>query len=155
VVEMALTYLVQVILSISLRLAAGGPLWEIVSLAFSLTLFFINLLVLTIVLYFAGLIVVGKKRALLSDAFIVSLLGTVLSTLFLMLIPYHLVSLFLFIFVWLLLVKRFYETGWLSAIAVAILTVIIFLSVMIIVALLFGILEAIWNLLFASFVFIL
>jgi len=137
-----------------LRLAAGGPLWEVVSLAFSLTLFFINLLVLTIVLYFAGLVVVGKKRALLSDAFIISLLGTVLSTLFLMLIPYRLVSLFLFIFVWLLLVKRFYETGWLGAIAVAILAVIIFLSITIIVALLFGILEVIWNLLFASFVFI-
>jgi hypothetical protein len=155
VIEMMLIHLSQAALSSSLRLAAEGPLWKIVSLAFSLTLFFINLLVLTIVLYFAGLIVVGKKRALLSDAFIISLLGTVLSTLFLMLIPYRWVSLFLFLFVWLLLVKRFYETGWLGAIAVAILAVIIFLSVMIIVALLFGILEAIRNLLFASFVSIL
>jgi uncharacterized membrane protein len=138
-----------------LSLASGGQLWKIVSLAFSLTLFFANLLVLTVFLYLAGLIVVGKKRALLSDAFIISLLGTVLSTLFLMFIPYPLVLLFLCIFVWLLLIKRFYETGWLGATAVALLTVIIFLAITIILALLFGILEAILKLLFPSFIFVL
>lgn len=122
----------------------------IVTLAFSLTLFFINLLVLTALLYLAGLIVVGKKRALFSDAFIVSLLGTALSTLFLMFIPNPLVSLFLFIFVWLLLIKRFYETGWLGAIVVTILTVMAFLGVTIILALVFGLLEAILKLVFFS-----
>lgn len=151
-IEMMLTRLAQIAVSVSLKLAARGPLWEIVSLAFSLSLFFINLLVLTIVLYLAGLVVVGKKRALLSDAFVISLLGTVLSTLFLMLIPYRLIMLFLFIFVWLLLVRRFYETGWLGAIAVAILMVIIFLAITIILALLFGILEAILELAFFMFV---
>lgn len=151
-IKKILTHLAQVALSVSLRLAAGGPLWGIVSLAFSLSLFLINLLVLTVVLYLARLIVAGKKRALLSDAFIISLLGTVLSTLFLMFIPYPLVSLFLFIFVWLLLIKRFYKTGWLGAIAVSILTVIIFLAITIILALFFGILEAIFKLVFPAFV---
>jgi len=152
VVEMMLTQLIQAMLSVSLSLVADGPLWEVVSLTFSLALFFINLLVLTVVLYLAGLVVVGKKRALLTDAFIISLLGTVLSTLFLMFIPYRLIRLFLFIFVWLFLIKRFYETGWLRAIAVAILTVIIFLAITIILALLFGILEAIFELVFLAFI---
>jgi len=149
---MMLTQLIQAMLSVSLSLVADGPLWEVVSLTFSLALFFINLLVLTVVLYLAGLVVVGKKRALLTDAFIISLLGTVLSTLFLMFIPYALIRLFLFIFVWLFLIKRFYETGWLRAIAVAILTVIIFLAITIILALLFGILEAIFELVFLAFI---
>jgi len=58
---MILTHLAQVALSASLRSAAGGPFWGIVSLAFSLPLFLINLLVLTVVLYFAGLIVAGAR----------------------------------------------------------------------------------------------
>lgn len=149
---MMLTHLAQVALSVSLRLVAGGSLWGIVSSAFSLSLFLINLLVLTVVLYFTGLIVAGKKRALLSDAFVISLLGTVLSTLFLMFIPYPIVSLFLFVFVWLLLIKRFYEIGWLGAIAVSILTVIIFLAITIILALFFGIVEAIFELVFLMFI---
>lgn len=142
-------------LSVSLSLVTNGPLWKIVSLAFSLALFFISLLVLTVVLFLAGLVVVGKKRGLLTDAFIISLLGTVLSTLFLMFIPYPLIALFLFIFVWLLLIKRFYETGWLRAIAVAILTVIIFLAITIILAQFFQIIEEILKFLFSSFISIL
>ncbi|TET65462.1 hypothetical protein E3J49_01710 [Candidatus Bathyarchaeota archaeon] len=149
---MRLTDLIHVTIFTGLSLTSRRQLWGIVSLAFSLTLFFINLLVLTFFLYFAGLIVVGKKQALFSDAFVISLLGTALSTLFLMFIPYPLISLFLFIFVWLLLIKRFYETGWLGAIAVAILIVLVFLGVTIILALLFGLLEAISKLLFSSLV---
>ncbi|MCK4434481.1 hypothetical protein KAU92_03235 [Candidatus Bathyarchaeota archaeon] len=147
---MKLTDLIYVMSFISLSLTSRRQLLGIVTLAFSLTLFFINLLVLTALLYLAGLIVVGKKRALFSDAFIVSLLGTALSTLFLMFIPNPLVSLFLFIFVWLLLIKRFYETGWLGAIVVTILTVMAFLGVTIILALVFGLLEAILKLVFFS-----
>jgi hypothetical protein len=106
-----------------------------------LTLFFVNLLVLAIVLYLAGLVVVGKKRALLTDAFIISLVGTVLSTVFFMFIPYRLVALLLGIITWLLLIKRLYGTGWIGAIGVGILAIIIFLAVTVLLALAFGILS--------------
>lgn len=145
---MVLTHLVQAMLSTILSLNAKGTLWEIVSTAFILSLFFIILLFTTVFLYLAGLVVVGKKRALLADAFMISLLGTLLSTLFLMFIPYTLIKLFLFVFVWLFLIKRLYKIGWLAAIAVAILAVIIFLATTIIVALFFQILEEILKLLF-------
>jgi len=145
---MVLTHLVQAMLSTILSLNAKGTLWEIVSTAFILSLFFIILLFTTVFLYFAGLVVVSKKRALLADAFIISLLGTLLSTLFLMFIPYTLIKLFLFVFVWLFLIKRLYKIGWLAAIAVAILAVIIFLVTTISVALFFQILEEILKLLF-------
>jgi hypothetical protein len=48
--------------------------------------------------------------------------------------------LLLSVFVWLLLIKRLYETGWLGAIAVGILALIVFVVVLVFIALLFGIL---------------
>jgi len=120
-----------------LSLVNEGPWWKIgegIRLIFSLTLFFAELFVLAVVLYLAGLIVVGRRRALLTDAFLISFLGTVLSTLFWLFIPYNLIALVLFILVWLLLIKRLYETGWLGAIAVAILAMIIYIAIVILLA---------------------
>jgi hypothetical protein len=108
---------------------------------FSLGLFFLNLIILAVFLYFAGLVVIGKKRALLSDAFIISLIGTVLSTVFFMFLPYRLLALALSVILWLLLIKRVYGTKWPSAIAVGVLALIIFLAVTAILALFFGIIE--------------
>jgi len=154
-----LTNLMQLMLLASLEMISRGdkPWWNLIRedfrLIFSLTLFFVNLLVLAIVLYLTGLVVVGRKLALLSDAFIISLLGTALSTVFFMFIPYRLVALLLSIIAWLLLIKRLYETGWLRAIAVGILAVVIYLATAIILALIFGIVEAVWELLYFSFIF--
>jgi hypothetical protein len=89
---------------------------------------FVSLLILTIVLYLAGIVVVGRKRATFSDAFTISLIGTVLSTLFGIFLPW-LIALILEIFVWLLLIKRLYETRWLGAIVVGILAIIIYLGI--------------------------
>ncbi|MEM3703437.1 MAG: hypothetical protein QXX79_03325 [Candidatus Bathyarchaeia archaeon] len=116
-------------------------LWPkfLTNLLFGIAWFFIELLVLTVVLYLAGRIVVGGKRALFSDAFIIALLGTILSALFVTFIPYSLIALILSIFVWLLLIKRLFETGWLGAIAVSILTIIIFIAVLVFIALVFGV----------------
>jgi len=144
---MMLTYLLRLLLLVSSSIAARGEgaWWDLIRedfrLIFSLTVFFVNLLVLTIVLYLAGLVVVSRKRALLSDAFIISLLGTVLTTVFFMFIPYRLLALLLSIIIWLLLIKRLYETGWIGAIGVGILAIIIFLAVTVLLALAFGILS--------------
>lgn len=146
---MMLTSVLRVMLLGSLIVGAGGSWWEMIPeelrLVFSLVLFLANLLVLAVVLYLAGLIVVGKKQALLTDAFIISFLGTVLSTLFLMFIPNSWIALVLSIVVWLLLIKQFYETGWLGATAVGILAIIIFLAVTVLLALFFGVLHEIFE----------
>lgn len=141
----SLGHMLLLILSIA---AQGEKSWwnlirEDLRVIFLLVLFLVNLLILAVVLYLAGLVVVGKKRALLSDAFIISLLGTVLSILFFMFLPYRLLALILSIIVWLLLIKRLYETGWLGAIAVGILTMVIFLAVTVLLALFFGIMEVV------------
>ena len=144
---MKLTYSLGHMLLLILSIAAQGEKswWNLIRedlrVIFLLVLFLVNLLILAVVLYLAGLVVVGKKRALLSDAFIISLLGTVLSILFFMFLPYRLLALILSIIVWLLLIKRLYETGWLGAIAVGILAMVIFLAVTLLLALFFGIME--------------
>jgi hypothetical protein len=92
--------------------------------------FVIGLIILTIVFYIAGRVVVGKKRALFSDAFVISLLGTTVAIVVSLFMPnLQLISLVLSLIVWLLLIKRYYETGWLGALAVAILAVIIYVVI--------------------------
>jgi len=102
--------------------------------------FIVNLLVLTIVLYVAGFIVVGKKRAQFLDAFVIALLGTIISTFFMVFltdIPLLEfdgrkitigagLGLILSFSGYLFLIKYYYETGWLGALAVAIVAVIVF-----------------------------
>jgi len=102
--------------------------------------FITNLIVLTIVLYVAGFIVVGKKRAQLLDAFVIALLGTVISTFFMVFLPNISLlqldgskitlgaglGLILSFCGYLFLIKYYYDTGWLGALAVAIVAVIVF-----------------------------
>jgi len=151
---MMLTSLIRLVLLKILVLSTDGSWWgmipEELRLIFSLAIFFVNLLVLAVVLYLAGLVVVGKKRALLADAFIISLLGTVVSTLLLMVIPNRVGALVISIVVWLLLIRRLYETGLLGATAVGIFAMIIFLAVTVLLALFFGILYTVSEL-FLSF----
>ncbi|MEM1540564.1 MAG: hypothetical protein QXJ07_04195 [Candidatus Bathyarchaeia archaeon] len=147
--EMVWQKLIETILQLSFR-AGKRPEWpwglpEGLVLIFAIAWFFLSLFVLAVVLYIAGLIVVGRKRALLSDAFIISLLGTVLTTLFAIFIPYPLITLILSLFVWLILIKRLFETGWLGAVAIGILAVIIYLAVFLLLAFAFRILERIFD----------
>jgi hypothetical protein len=135
--------LLQIFAAIGLDESWLNLIPEELRLIFPLILFIVNLIALAIVLYLAGLIVVGKKRALISDAFIISLLGNILSTAFFILIPYRILALALSIIVWLLLIKRFYETTWLRAMAVGILAIIVFLAITVLLALVFGILAVI------------
>lgn len=122
----------------------GWGIMEGLTLLFAIALFLIELVVLAVLLYLAGLIVVGKKRALFSDAFIIALLGTVLSTLFVILLPW-LIAVLLGVIMWLILIKRLFETGWLGAIAVGILVVIIYFAILILLALVLGFLGLIFK----------
>ena len=93
--------------------------------------FIIGLIILTIIFYVAGRVVVGKKRALFSDAFVISLLGTIVMSICLNFFGL-LVGAILSLIVWLLLVKHYYETGWLGAIAVGIMALIVSIVIIVI-----------------------
>jgi len=91
--------------------------------------FVLGLLILTIVFYLAGRVVVGKKRALFSDAFVISLLGTIVVNICAIFITQLWIGLILSLIIWLLLIRNYYETGWLGAFAVAVLAVIIYVAI--------------------------
>jgi len=123
---------------------------EPLSLLFDFIVFVVQLLVLSVVFYLAGVVVVGRKRALFSDAFAISLLGTILSSIFIRFIPQMVKSMFnprlasvaqglgvvLSLIGLLFLIRHYYETGWLGALAVAILAVIVFIVLGFVLALL-------------------
>jgi len=100
--------------------------------------FIVGLIVLTIIFYVAGRVVVGGKKALFSDAFVISLLGTIVMNVCLYFF-HPLVGAILSLIVWLLLIKHYYETGWLGAIAVAIMAVIVSMVIIILLGILLGI----------------
>ncbi len=105
---------------------------------FTLITFVLSLVILTVVFYVAGAIVVGRQRALVSDAFVISLLGTIVSSICLLFFS-PLIGWILSLVIWLLLIRHYYETGWLGALAVAILAVIVFIVVSFILSLLLAI----------------
>ncbi len=100
--------------------------------------FVINLTVLTIVFYLAGRIVVGGKRALFSDAFVISLLGTIVMVVCFFIFGL-LVGAILSLIVWLLLIRHYYETGWLGAISVGIMAVVVSIVVLVLLGILIGV----------------
>ena len=101
--------------------------------------FVLGLIILTIVFYVAGRAVVGGKRALFSDAFVISLLGTIVANVVSFFIEQSLIGLILSLIIWLLLIKHYYETGWLGALAVAILAVIVYIAIWFVLFLLLAI----------------
>ncbi len=96
------------------------------------------MIIMTIVFYIAGVIVVGKRRALLSDAFVISLLGTIVGNICVLFFP-TLVGLVLSLTVWLLLIRHYYETSWLGALAVAVLALIVYTAVLFVMTLVLAI----------------
>lgn len=103
---------------------------------FQIIKFFVGLIVMTFVFYIAGIIVVGRKRALFSDAFVIALLGTIIGSIISFFFPF--IGILLSLLVWLLLIRHYYETGWLGAIAVGILAIIIEIVVIVILAIILG-----------------
>jgi len=114
--------------------------WGLTVLAIIL-FYLINLIILSIILYIAGLTVVGKRKATFGDAFKISLLGTFLGSLISGLISYFVpvLGLIVYILVWLALIKHYFETGWLGALAVAILALIVAIVLMVLISLILAI----------------
>ena len=120
----------------------SGDLWLQITgskgLLFTLLSLAVNLVVMVTVFYVAGVLVVGKRRAFFSDAFVISLLGTVVGNVCLIFFP-PLVGLVLSFFVWLLLIRYYYETEWFGSFAVAILALVVYSVIWIILSILLGI----------------
>ena len=107
----------------------------------AIAVFLIQVLILSVVIYLAGLMVVGGRKATFGDAFKISLLGTVLGGLIYTAISFFvpLIGLIVYILIWLALIKQYFETGWLNALAIGILAVIVWIALIIIVGLILAV----------------
>jgi len=107
----------------------------------AIAVFLIQVLILSVVIYIAGLMVVGGRKATFGDAFKISLLGTVLGGLIYTAISFFvpLLGLIVYVLIWLALIKQYFETGWLNALAIGILAVIVWIALIIIVGLILAV----------------
>ncbi|MDG6221755.1 MAG: hypothetical protein QCH99_00650 [Candidatus Bathyarchaeota archaeon] len=107
----------------------------ITDVLFSLISFAVIFAILSVVLYVAGNIVVGRKRTCMKDAFCISVLGTLVLIVCNSVFSFEIASV-LSLIAWLLLVRYYYETDVLGSIAVGVASVVI--SIVILYILSFG-----------------
>jgi hypothetical protein len=94
----------------------------------------VNIIILAPVLWLSGRLLVSKEKAKFTDAIWIVVLGTVIGAIF----GYFFsgwVALIIELVLWLLIVKHFFDCGWLKALAISIITVIIFAVIVAILAL--------------------
>ncbi|MCJ7714512.1 hypothetical protein MUO66_08675 [Candidatus Bathyarchaeota archaeon] len=98
----------------------------------------INVLVLTPVLWIAGRILVGGSKAKFIDALWIVVLGTVIGAVFSAFVSGIIASIILLI-MWLGLIKHFFDCGWLKALIISIVAVVIFAVTSLILGIIVGI----------------
>jgi len=107
-------------------------------LAINLDLLIIHIIVNTIIiapfLWLSGRAIVGKEKAKFTDAVWIVILGTVIGTFFGAFFSGFIAAIILLI-MWLALVKHFFDCGWLKALAISVLAIIVFAAVAIILGL--------------------
>lgn len=106
-------------------------------LLFFIISFAIIFAVLSVVFYLAGNVVVGRSRASFKDAFAISVLGTLVLIVCLSVFSLE-VAMVLSLIAWLLLVRHYYETGFLGSIAVGLTSVIVAVVILFILSVLLG-----------------
>jgi len=99
----------------------------------------VSAIILSPVLWLSGRLLVGGQKAKFTDAIMIVVIGVVIGTV-LGYFTYGWIASMIMLIVWLALIKHFFDCGWLKALLVAIVTVIIFVIIAFVLALLgFGI----------------
>jgi hypothetical protein len=99
----------------------------------------VNIIVIAPALWIAGRLLAGKDKAKFTDAIWIVVLGTVISTLFQAVFELGIIASIILLVILLGLVKHFFDTGWLRALAISIVAVIIWIVIAVIIALIVGI----------------
>ena len=113
-------------------------------LLFFIISFAIIFAVLSVVLYLAGNVVVGRRRTSFKDAFAISVLGTLVLIVCLSVFSLE-VAMVLSLLAWLLLVRHYYETGILGSIAVGLVSVIVAAVILVVLNMLLGYSELLFR----------
>ena len=93
-----------------------------------------NIIILSPVLWLAGRAIVEKEKAKFTDAILTIVIGNAVGTLFGIFFS-GLIAALIQLILWLLIVKHFFDCGWLRALAISILAIIIFAAIAIILGL--------------------
>ncbi|MCW4009383.1 MAG: hypothetical protein NWF05_02025 [Candidatus Bathyarchaeota archaeon] len=94
----------------------------------------IRIIILSPVLWIAGRLLVSRDKAKFTDAIWIVVLGTVIGGI----IEYFFIgwtSAIIVLFIWLALVKHFFDCGWLKAFAISIITILLFAAIAVILGL--------------------
>lgn len=93
----------------------------------------IGIIIVAPILWLVGRSMVGKAKAKFTDAIWIVVLGIVIGTVIGSFVGGIVAAVIMFI-IWLALIKRFFDCGWLKAFAIAVVAVIIFAIIIIILA---------------------
>ena len=89
----------------------------------------INTIIIGPVLWLAGRALVGKQKAKFTDGLWIAALGTVIGEILSYFFVPGIIVTVVMVIVWLGLIKRFFDCGWLKALLIAIVAIIIFIII--------------------------
>ena len=95
----------------------------------------VNAILLTGVFWISGRLLAGKDKAKFTDALWIAVLGTVIADVLGIFIAGFIATLIV-LFVWIALIKHFFDCGWLKAIAIGIIAIVFLIVIAAILALL-------------------
>jgi hypothetical protein len=90
------------------------------------------------VLWISGRLLAGKDKAKFTDALWIVVLGTVIGGVFQYLFA-GIIAAIVVLFIWLALVKYFFDTGWLRALVIAVVAILIWIVIAVIIGLIVGV----------------
>jgi hypothetical protein len=95
----------------------------------------VAIIVIAPVLWIVGSALAGKQNAKFTDAIWIVVLGIVIGAIVGALIGGSIIASLIMFFVWLGLIKHFFDCGWLKAFAIALISVIVFIIIVVVLAL--------------------
>jgi hypothetical protein len=98
----------------------------------------VNIIILAPVLWISGRLLAGKDKAKFTDALWIVVLGTVIGGVFQYFFA-GIIAAIIVLFIWLALVKHFFDTGWLKALVIAVVAILIWIVIAVIIAVIVGV----------------
>jgi len=98
----------------------------------------VNIIILAPVLWMSGRLLADKSKAKFTDALWIVILGTLIGSVFQYLFDGIIASIIV-LFIWLALVKHFFDTGWVKAFIIAVVAIVIWIVIAFIIGLIVGI----------------
>ena len=95
----------------------------------------VNAILLTGVLWISGRLLAGKDKAKFTDALWIAVLGTVIADVLGIFIVGFIATLIVLV-IWIALIKHFFDCGWLKAVAIGIIAILMLIVIAAILALL-------------------